>query len=153
MSLYVILIQYTEYLQMQRGDPGSWLTSPSVLTLTSPRSPVSLCPYAGAGAGDPRLGTRLWWWPGPSWCRSVVADVVSVGGAAAAGGQGRDLHLNFSQVLGRAGRREARTRPELATALPPPSSALGSSPARHQPSPHYTSHHPDMRAILSGGRW
>ena len=81
-----------------------------------------------------------------------VADVVSVGGAAA-GGQGRDLHLNFSQVLGRAGRREARTRPELATALPPPSSALGSSPARHQPSPHYTSHHPDMRAILSGGWW
>ena len=35
---------YTEYLQMQCGDPGSWLTSPSVLTLTSPRSPVSLCP-------------------------------------------------------------------------------------------------------------
>ena len=38
---------------MQRGDPGSWLTSPSVLTLTSPRSPVSpvfWCPYAGADA-------------------------------------------------------------------------------------------------------
>ena len=48
-SLYIILIQYTEYLQMQRGDPGSWLTSPSVLTLTSPRSPVSRC------AGVPML--------------------------------------------------------------------------------------------------
>ena len=61
---------------------------------------------------------------------SVGAGVGSVGGGAAAGGQGRDLHLNFSQVLGRAGRREARTRPELGAALPPPRER-GSSPARH----------------------
>ena len=60
---------------------------------------------------------------------SVGAGVGSVGGGAA-GGQGRDLHLNFSQVLGRAGRREARTRPELGAALPPPRER-GSSPARH----------------------